>query len=140
MGGAYTSESAGKGVEMIDEQKLYRLLGSRVRALREAQSESRGLLTQAELAARVGMERTSITNIEKGTQKVPLHVFLRLCEALRASPTELLPSLPEVQSADEAEPGEVVSHAGKSITAPPLLHDAIVSVLNGLHTNAPTHR
>lgn len=59
---------------MIEESGLYVALGENIRSRRLLAE-----LTQAKLAQQVGLERTSITNIEKGTQKVPLHVLLRIC-------------------------------------------------------------
>jgi transcriptional regulator with XRE-family HTH domain len=50
-------------------------------------------LSQGELGKRVGLSRTSITNIEQGRQKIPLHQLFALSEALRASPEALLPGL-----------------------------------------------
>lgn len=41
-----------------------------------------GRMTQAELAALVDLERTSITNIEKGAQKLSLHVLYKICDVL----------------------------------------------------------
>lgn len=69
----------------MDDQ-LYRLFGSRVRALREGKN-----VTQEELAKRVDLSRTSITNIEKGRQRVLLHQMVEIANALEAAPTELIP-------------------------------------------------
>lgn len=68
------------------EDRLYRLFGSRVRALREEKN-----VTQEELARRVDLSRTSITNIEKGRQRVLLHQMVEIAHALDAAPTELIP-------------------------------------------------
>lgn len=54
-------------------------------------------LTQGQLAGRIGMTRTSITNIEKGRQKVQLHTLYDIAAALGASPAELLPSAEKVE-------------------------------------------
>jgi len=69
------------------EDRLYRLFGSRVRALREEKH-----VTQEELAKRVDLSRTSITNIEKGRQRVLLHQMVEIAQALDAEPTALMPS------------------------------------------------
>lgn len=68
---------------------LYRDFGRRLRTAREA-----GGLSQSELAARVGLGRTSITNIETGRQRVPLHLLLELAAALGVQPASLLPTPP----------------------------------------------
>ena len=49
-------------------------------------------LSQAMLAERVGLTRTSITNIESGRQKILLHHLFLLAEALNVSPQALLPT------------------------------------------------
>ena len=48
-------------------------------------------LSQYELSKRISLSRTSVTNIEKGRQKIPLHVLYILASALGADPSELLP-------------------------------------------------
>ena len=65
---------------------LYTMFGSRVRALREKKN-----VTQEELARRVELSRTSITNIEKGRQRVLLHQVVEIADALDAKPSDLLP-------------------------------------------------
>lgn len=81
---------------MISDDKLYRVLGARIKKLREGE-DGRSRLTQAELAGKIGLERTSITNIEKGNQKVPIHVLYKLCEVLKVDVSSMLPTLAEVQ-------------------------------------------
>lgn len=48
-------------------------------------------LTQEDLSRRVGLSRTSITNMEQGTQHVSLHHLFDLASALGITPNELLP-------------------------------------------------
>lgn len=48
-------------------------------------------LTQQDLADKVGLTRTSVTNIEKGNQQVSLAMLYRFASALNVSPTDLLP-------------------------------------------------
>lgn len=86
---------------MISDDRLYVALGARLKKLREGEDGS-PRITQAELAAKVGLERTSITNIEKGNQKVPLHVLYKLCEVLRVDISSVLPPLAEVQEDETA--------------------------------------
>jgi transcriptional regulator with XRE-family HTH domain len=67
-------------------EAVYRAFG---RALREARAEAG--LTQREVAARVGLTRTSITNIELGNQHIALHQLLLLADAVGVEPGALLP-------------------------------------------------
>jgi transcriptional regulator with XRE-family HTH domain len=81
------------------DDRIYRVFGARLRELREEKS-----VTQEELARRVDLSRTSITNIEKGRQRVMLHQMVDLARALEAEPQTLLP-------------------ASDSLTSPPLRPD-----------------
>ena len=65
---------------------LYREFGELLRARRKSAG-----LTQSQVAERVGLQRTSITNIEKGRQHVLLHQLILLAAAVGATPEELLP-------------------------------------------------
>jgi transcriptional regulator with XRE-family HTH domain len=114
---------------MIDDKLLYEMLGARLKQLREGQAGGkRGRLTQGELADLVGLERTSITNIENGNQKVPLHVLFRICEQLGANPAELLPSIGDVGLGAPAE--ESFAFGGSTRTAPPLVAQALAGIFN----------
>lgn len=111
---------------MVDEGRLYQAVGERIRKIRV--SAGAGALTQAELAKLVGLERTSITNIEKGNQKVSLHTLFRICEALKVSVADTLPALTDVQSAEA--PTEEFSFANESVETTPLVKQAVFAVLN----------
>ncbi len=71
---------------MTDLTDFYKALGRVIRDKRDKAG-----LTQDTLAARVGPTRTSVTNIEKGRQKLLLHTFCQLANALGLSPAALLP-------------------------------------------------
>ena len=71
------------------ETLLYQLIGERVRA-------RRGSLTQTQLAERVGLGRTSITNLESGAQRMPLHYLVRIAEALDADVCDFIPTREEL--------------------------------------------
>jgi transcriptional regulator with XRE-family HTH domain len=81
------------------EDSLYRLFGNRVRELREEKK-----VTQEELGRRVELSRTSITNIEKGRQRVLLHQMVEIASALDASPRDLMPGKQEVASNQSLRP------------------------------------
>lgn len=65
---------------------IYPELGAAVRSAREHAG-----MTQAELAERVGLSRTSITNIERGRQVVLVHHLIELSAALGTTAADLLP-------------------------------------------------
>lgn len=66
-------------------------------------------MTQDRLANKVGLSRTSITNIEQGRQHVSLHQVYALAEALEVQPEVLLPSggavIGTAQAAAKLPPG-----------------------------------
>jgi len=97
---------------MVNVESLYHEVGQNIKARRE----QRGL-TQEALASQVSLTRTSITNIEKGRQKLLLHTLIGIATALGTHPAFLLPRLAG-QSQDEyhrtvpfSEPIEI--HAGQ---------------------------
>lgn len=54
-------------------------------------SRTEANLTQEGLAKRVGLSRTSITNIEKGRQHINLHMLYMLSDSIGVRPSDLLP-------------------------------------------------
>jgi DNA-binding XRE family transcriptional regulator len=119
---------------MIDERRLYQLVGERIRKVRERGGVN-GTITQADLAELVGLERTSITNIEKGNQKMPLHVLFKLCDVLQLKITDVLPSVTEVQMTSARLAETEVAIAGSNFRAPPLVAQAVAALLTGTGTN-----
>jgi transcriptional regulator with XRE-family HTH domain len=71
---------------MDDQNDFYREVGQRIKRARKSQS-----LTQSALGSLVSLTRTSITNIEKGRQKILLHTFADLAMALKVDYSVLLP-------------------------------------------------
>ncbi len=86
----------------IQKGPFYEALGENVSRLRQAAN-----LTQQHLATKVGLTRTSITNIEKGRQPVQAHVLMALARALKTSVTELLPKAPENDADNPVLPGNL---------------------------------
>ncbi len=66
-------------------EPIYVLVGQRMRHVREFLGK-----TQAEIAAKCGLTRTSIVNIESGRQRFPLHFVDLFAKALRLKPKKLL--------------------------------------------------
>ncbi|MEW8441817.1 MAG: helix-turn-helix transcriptional regulator [Candidatus Thiodiazotropha taylori] len=71
---------------LVNEQALYENIGAVIKKRRQSLK-----LTQSDVAERVGITRTSVTNIEQGTQKPPVHLLYRFCHELRLSLDEVLP-------------------------------------------------
>jgi transcriptional regulator with XRE-family HTH domain len=65
---------------------VYKAVGGRVRSVRQSMG-----LTQKALGHKAFLSRTSIANIEAGTQRIQLDTLYRVAEALRVSPSDLLP-------------------------------------------------
>ena len=59
--------------------------------------------TQDEIATKVGLVRTSITNIEQGRQHVSLQMIYQLANAVGVAPQELLPNVPLTTKNDSLE-------------------------------------
>lgn len=69
-------------------KRLYAEFGRKIRSLRVREELA---LSQEALSRRVGLSRTSITNIEKGRQQIPLHALYIFADALGVEPSALLP-------------------------------------------------
>ena len=68
------------------ELEFYKFVGKKIRMARQAVG-----LNQEELADKVDLQRTSITNIEAGNQKVQIYTLYKISEALRKPMISLLP-------------------------------------------------
>lgn len=75
-------------VTIVLMNRFYVEFGRNIRRQRERTEVK---LSQDALAKRVGLSRTSITNIEKGRQQVPLHMLYSFADALGVDPSLLLP-------------------------------------------------
>ena len=75
---------------MVPDAELYALLGANVRKYREI-----ARLTQDEVADRLSLSRTSVTNIEKGKQRIQIHTLYNIAKVLGVSVTDLLPPADE---------------------------------------------
>lgn len=71
---------------VLDLEKLYQRIGEHIRQYRKACQ-----LSQAALAQRVALSRTSITNIENGRQKLLVHQLYAIANVLKIGPQNLLP-------------------------------------------------
>lgn len=96
--------------------RLYAAFGELVVAHRQRLTG----MTQAELGRRIGLSRTSVTNIEQGRHHVSLAQFVRIAGVLEVSPEALLPPLARDVQASSMEdllpedlPAELVEWAKK---------------------------
>ena len=69
---------------------FYFEIGQRIQQARK--NGSRTLITQKELGDIVGLTRTSITNVEKGRQKLSIHMLYEIADALMVNVNDLLPN------------------------------------------------
>ena len=68
-------------------RQFYKDVGALIREARKKAKD----ISQESLATSVGLTRTSLTNIEKGRQKVLLHTFVEIAAAIGANAVDLLP-------------------------------------------------
>jgi len=66
--------------------RIYGLLGKQIRAARQEAG-----LTQDELAQKVGLTRTSITNIEQGQQRIHIHTLYKIAQVLNKPIADFMP-------------------------------------------------
>lgn len=82
----------------MDNRPLYAMIGKRIREEREVRG-----VTQKDLAARVRLTRTSITNIESGKQKILVHTLLDIAQVLGVEPATLLQGYDAVGKSEELD-------------------------------------
>lgn len=82
---------------MKDHNEFYRAVGERIRRARGKN------LSQEALASAIGLTRSSISNIEKGRQKLLLHTLVDISDALHVSAASLLPGPPQVKLDDPSK-------------------------------------
>ncbi len=104
-----------------NEALLYKKLGQQIRQKREAAN-----LTQAQLAERVGVLRTSVTNIEAGRQKAPLHLIYEICAVLQVGIKDILPPLNELAETQNS----TIEIGGRLKNIPPRSAELIDELLN----------
>jgi transcriptional regulator with XRE-family HTH domain len=83
--------------------------------------------TQAQLAVRVGMTRSSIANVEAGRQRAPLHVVAILAAVLEVEPTELF-SAYVIAENDHGLPGLATQLEKESATTREFIEGAIAQL------------
>ena len=74
-----------RGLTIYPTERVYVKLGQRIKFIREMLG-----ITQVKLAKKIGITRTSLTNVEAGRQRVLLHSVLLYARALHTQPEHLL--------------------------------------------------
>ncbi len=69
-----------------EHDRLYRLIGDRIRAARERLG-----MTQTALAVKLKLSRVSVVNIESGRQRPPIHVLWQIGEHLGSEASAFIP-------------------------------------------------
>lgn len=104
-------------------KRFYAEFGARIRDVR-----SRLGMTQAELASRLNLTRSSVANLETGRQHGQIHHLPLLSEALGVEIVELLPNLGG-EAAKSSPDVSVESHlGGVSESAQQFVRDALRAV------------
>ena len=106
----------------MHQSDLYKDIGSKIRDTRKAKG-----FTQQFLADKMNVERTSITNLENGKQRPPLHFIYELCNFLDADICKILPS--NKQQKENQEKIEINS-ATRSIGVSKKTYDLIEKIKN----------
>ncbi len=88
---------------------LYTLIGEKIKNLRIANN-----LNQEELSKKVGIGRTSISNIELGRHQAPLHLIYRICKELRADIHSVVPTLSEINETLERSDADLLNQLNKT--------------------------
>jgi transcriptional regulator with XRE-family HTH domain len=80
-------------------EAFYAAVGRNVRNVR-----IRHEVSQTQLANLIGFNRSSVANLEAGRQRIALHLFFLIAEALDARPEEILP---DMQLLEEINPATI---------------------------------
>lgn len=118
-----TLSSRSDYIVIMDDELFYKEFGKKLKDFR-----GKAHLTQSELAERVGLSRTSVTNIEVGRQKIPLHLLYTLAASLGVEPAQLLPRK-ENLSVRYSASGSLTELLGKSFELNDASHEWLARVL-----------
>lgn len=78
-------DAAGHWYARRDFLDLYPTIGALLRDAREARG-----LTQQQVASSIGLTRSSIANVERGTQHLPLHSWVGMCQIRGLDPADVI--------------------------------------------------
>jgi len=125
-----------EGVDLLeaDDSRIdlfYVAVGKNIRTARVNAGVS-----QMMLARQIGFNRSSIANLEAGRQRIALHLFFLIAEALDIQPADLLPNMQLLEKADSATIENLSKHlVGTSETTQDFVRGTIARV-----TSRPNRR
>lgn len=115
---------------MPEHERLYRILGGRIRQRRKELE-----WTQSALAEKAGISRASVVNIEKGRQHPPLHLLFDLAVHLGIEVIALIPTQRELAAAtSEVELDEALQKEISSM-GDPLMEERIAAFAREFTSN-----
>lgn len=83
-------------------------------------------VSQTTLAGQIGFNRSSIANLEAGRQRITLHVFCLIAEALNVKPAALLPDTHLLEEVDSTTIENLSAHlAGTSETTQDFVRETV---------------
>lgn len=112
---------------MITENAINRQISANIRRLRTEHPVTRRKVTQSELSQQIGITRATLTNIEVGNQRPPIHIIYRICDYFSVELSEVLPS---VDSLIGSEFSMKISVGGESQEVPPMMYKLISIALS----------
>lgn len=105
--------------------RFYSAVGKHIRAARVDAG-----ISQTILAQRIGFNRSSIANLEAGRQRIALHLFFLIAEALGINPMKLLPDMRLLEVADSTTIQNLSEHlVGASETSQDFVRETIARVV-----------
>ncbi len=87
---------------------LYTLIGKKIKKLRVHSNVNQELL-----AKKVGIGRTSVSNIELGRHHAPLHIIYRICKELESDIHSIMPTLTEINEMMKESEDGLISRLNK---------------------------
>ena len=84
----------------IDAKLLYENVRQKIRAVRTAETETR--LSQAELGEILGVKRSTVANLESGTQRASLHNVYEICAHYNLELSDILPGIADMRQRSAA--------------------------------------
>jgi transcriptional regulator with XRE-family HTH domain len=117
------------GVSDHEIDRFYSIVGKNIKSAR-----SEAGISQTVLAQRIGFNRSSIANLEAGRQRIALHLFFLISEAIGVSPAALLPDIGLLEVGDSTTIQKMNEHlAGATETSQDFVRETIARAIQNPH-------